>query len=777
MNRLKKRVFMLSVGFVLAFIVNVNAAQANYKVIPLPAKIEKAKGAFTLTDKTKIIYPAGDKKMERNAQFLSDYLYEITGNRLTITTKVSKENAIILETGLKNKNPEAYTLYVSSKVIKIKSLSSTGVFYGIQTLRKATPIEISKKVVYPAVSISDEPRFAYRGMHLDVGRNFKTADFVKKYIDILALHNVNKFHWHLTEDQGWRIEIKKYPKLTEIGAWRTETVLGHNTGIFDGKPHGGFYTQDEIRDIVRYAADRHITIIPEIDLPGHMLAALASNPELGCTGGPYEVEKTWGVFDDVLCVGKESTFTFLENVFTEVMDLFPSEYIHIGGDECPKVRWEECPLCQAKIKELGLKDDSKHKKEFYLQSYVIERVEKFLNEKGRKIIGWDEILEGKLAPNATVMSWRGMEGGIEAAQMGHDVIMTPSSHLYFDHYQTTDKQNEPVAIGGFTPVSHVYSFDPIPAKLTVEQRKHILGVQANLWNEYIQSSKQAEYMLLPRLAALCEVQWMQAENRNYLDFLKRLPTLIAFYDKYNYTYATHVFEVQAIVRPNSVTKSLDVEFATIDDAPVYYTLDGTTPNEKSNLYKGKFSIKESAEIRAVAFLKNGKTTPVYSESFTMSKSTFMPITLLNHSAASYTYTGAVLLNDGLRGRDTNFKTGRWIGFENNDLVAVIDLQNQTEISKVSIQTCIETGEWILDAQELKVEVSDDGINYRFVAGIETDPNLRNTHWKDVMNHTVKFPVSKTQYVKVTVSPFKKFPTWHGAPDGKAFVFVDEILIE
>lgn len=777
MKHLRIKLFLLTVGFVLSMLTSVSAAEASYRIIPLPSKIELTKGKFTLTNQTKIVYPQDDEKMKCNAQFLSDYLFETTGNRLTITSRGSKANAIVLDNSLKNKNTEAYTLSVSSKTIAIKGASAAGVFYGIQTLRKATPVEISKKVVYPAVSIADEPRFAYRGMHLDVARNFKTADFVKKYIDILALHNLNKFHWHLTEDQGWRIEIKKYPKLTEIGAWRSETVIGHNTGEFDGKPHGGFYTQNEIREIVAYAADRHITIIPEIDLPGHMLAALASYPELGCTGGPYEVEKTWGVFDDVLCVGKEHTFTFIEDVMTEVMDLFPSEYIHIGGDECPKVRWEECPSCQARIKELGLKDDSKHKKEFYLQSYVIERVEKFLNEKGRKIIGWDEILEGKLAPNATVMSWRGMEGGTEAAQMGHDVIMTPSSHLYFDHYQTTDKKNEPEAIGGFTPVSHVYAFDPIPAKLTIDQRKHILGVQANLWNEYIQSSKQAEYMLLPRLAALCEVQWMQAENRNYLDFLKRLPSLMAFYDHYDYTYATHVLEVQAIIRPNSITKSLEVEFATVADSPIYYTLNGEIPTAESNLYTGKFSLNQSAEIRAIAIHKNGKSSPVYSESFTMSKSTFKPITLLTHSASSYTYTGAVLLNDGLRGQDTNFKTGRWIGFEDNDLIAIIDLEKQTEISKVSIQTCVETGEWILDAQELKVEVSDDGINYRFVAGIETDPYTHNDHWKDVMNHTVKFPDSSTRYVKVTIKPFKDFPSWHGAPAGKAFIFVDEIMID
>jgi hexosaminidase len=377
-------------------------------------------------------------------------------------------------------------------------------------------------------------------MMLDVSRHFCTVDSVKRWIDMLALHNVNTFHWHLTEDQGWRIEIKKYPRLTEIGSKRTETVIGRNSGKYDGKPHGGFYTQAEAREIVAYAAERYINVVPEIDMPGHMLGALASDPELGCTGGPYQVWRQWGVSDDVLCMGNDKTFEFITDVLNEIMDIFPSKYIHIGGDECPKTNWKKCEKCQARIASLGLKADEHHSAEERLQSYFISYAEKVVNKKGRRMIGWDEILEGGLAPDATVMSWRGMSGGIAAAKMDHDVIMTPNSHLYFDHYQTKETKTEPLAIGGNSPVEKVYNFDPIPSELNAAQRSRIIGVQANLWTEYVPNFRHAEYMVLPRMAALCEVQWSPSYKKDYESFLKRLPTLVEVYKLYNYNYAKHV---------------------------------------------------------------------------------------------------------------------------------------------------------------------------------------------------------------------------------------------
>ncbi len=575
---MKKNYLFLIILSITAFFVSCDGSksggvlQSNYQVIPLPMDIVETKGEpFKLTSATKIIFPEGNEALKQNAEFLANYLQELTQRKPSLTTSTSEKNAIILKTDLKNSNPEAYEIIVSSNTIIINGSTDAGVFYGIQTLRKSTPVGTSN-VLYTSVTIKDEPRFKHRGVMLDVARHYQSAEYVKKFIDMLALHNINVFHWHLTDDQGWRIEIKKYPKLTQVGSQRKETVIGRNTNEYDGTPYGGFYTQDEIKDIVRYAKERHITIVPEIDLPGHMLAAMAAYPELGCTGGPYEVAKTWGVFEDVLCPGKDSTFVFLQDVLTEVMQLFPSKYIHIGGDECPKVRWENCPNCQKRIKELGLKN-GKHPKEFYLQSYVIARIEKFLNEHGRSIIGWDEILEGELAPNATVMSWRGMEGGIEASKLGHDVIMTPTDYCYFDYYQSQAVDNEPLAIGGYVPLKKVYDFEPMSKKLSKEQQVHIIGAQANLWTEYIQKPEHVEYMMLPRLAAMSEVMWSKPEKKNYDDFLKRLPNLLEKYDKIGFAYATHVYDVQAKMTPNFETNSLDVELSTIDNAPTYYTLD------------------------------------------------------------------------------------------------------------------------------------------------------------------------------------------------------------
>jgi hexosaminidase len=526
------------------------SAEADYQVVPLPDQIEMTEGkAFALTASTRIIYPEGNEKMERNAAFLADFLELSTGIRPEITTDEANKDAVILSLGLQNENPEAYRIQIDRQNIRIEGASEAAVFYGLQTLRKSVPVGNYKHVTFSPATITDAPRFGYRGMMLDVARHFQPVEFVKKYIDLLALHNINRFHWHLTDDQGWRIEIDAYPKLMEISSMRKETVIGRNTGEYDGTPHGGYYTKEELKEIVQYADERYITIIPEVDLPGHMLAALAAYPELGCTGGPYEVAREWGVFEDVLCPGKEETFTFLEAVLTEVMEIFPSRYIHIGGDEAPKTRWEKCPDCQARIKELGLKDRNGHTAEHYLQSYVTARIEKFLNDHGRSIIGWDEILEGELAPNATVMSWRGMDGGIKAAQMGHDVIMSPTDYCYFDYYQTQHTEGEPLAIGGYLPLEKVYSFEPAPDQLTAEQKNHILGAQANLWTEYISDPEHVEYMTLPRLAAMSEVQWMKPGKKEYAAFLKRLPRLLSLYEKLGYNFATHVSDVKAEQTP------------------------------------------------------------------------------------------------------------------------------------------------------------------------------------------------------------------------------------
>lgn len=751
------------------------SAEADFRVVPLPDQIAANEGAsFRLSGSTQIVFPGGNEKMQRNAEFLAEYLELSAGIRPTMTTLAPEQDAIVLTTGLQHENPEAYQIKVTDKRIHIEGASEAAVFYGIQTLRKSVLVGNYRDITFSPATITDAPRFGYRGMMLDVARHFQPAEFVKKYIDLLALHNINRFHWHLTDDQGWRIEIDAYPKLTETGSMRKETVIGRNTGEYDGTPHGGFYTKEELKEIVKYADERYITIIPEVDLPGHMLAALTAYPGLGCTGGPYEVSREWGVFDDVLCPGKEETFTFLEAVLTEVMEIFPSRYIHIGGDESPKIRWEECPDCQARIKELGLKDHDGHMAEHYLQSYVTARMEKFLNDHGRSIIGWDEILEGELAPNATVMSWRGMDGGIQAAQMGHDVIMTPTNYCYFDYYQTQHTDGEPLAIGGYVPLEQVYSFEPAPEVLTVEQRDHILGPQANLWTEYISNPEHVEYMTLPRLAAMSEVQWMRPGKKNYDQFLTRLPHLLALYDKLGYLYATHVFDVEAVLTPNFDTNALDITFTTIDDAPVYYTLDGSEPDKSSPRYEGKFSIKEDSELKAVA-IRNGRKSKVYNEMIAISKSTYMPIELFTTPAPNYAYGGAAMLVDGINGTGTNYRTGRWMGFQGEDLVAGIDLLQPTEISKAEIRNAVVTGDWIFDASEIIIESSADNQSFAPVTSV-TFTDEKGEHRADISSHSLTFEPVTARYFRVTVKP-SLMPEWHPGKGNRAFIFVDEIRLD
>jgi len=533
----------LSLALCLAFVVNVSAQQsANYEVIPLPQHITTVKGdPFVLNASTQIAYPEGNALMKRNAEFLAEYIQKAVKLNLAIVSKAPNENAICLLLNDQITNKEGYQLQVDKKLVKINGASENGVFYGIQTLRKSLPIlQQSAAVSLPAVQIADEPRFGYRGIMLDVGRHYFDVDVVKQTIDMLALHNQNVFHWHLTEDQGWRIEIKKYPRLTEVGSIRERTVIGHNTPIYDNTPHSGYFTQEQAREIVKYAQERYITVIPEIDMPGHMVSALASYPELGCTGGPYKVLDKWGIADDVLCIGNDKTFEFIEGVLSEIIEIFPSKYIHIGGDEAPRTRWHDCAKCQERIRVEGIKADGEHSAEDKLQSYFMARVERFLNAHGRQIIGWDEILDGDVAPNATVMSWRGMTGGIKAAKLHHDVIMSPTTNVYLDYYQSENRDREPQAIGGFLPLEKVYELDPTPSdQLTPDEKKHIIGVQANLWTEYIAYPEQLQYMYMPRVAAVSEVQWCDGTHKDYELFKNRLPRLVDWYRVNGWQYARH----------------------------------------------------------------------------------------------------------------------------------------------------------------------------------------------------------------------------------------------
>lgn len=747
---------------------------ANYEVVPMPLEINTTQQAsFLLKSGVTVYYPAGNEKMQRNAEFLASYVKAQTGIELQVQAGEGGKGGIVLQLGLANDNPEAYQLKVDASQVVISSPSEAGVFYGIQTLRKAVDVAEGSNVELPAVEIKDQPRFGYRGMMLDVGRHFFSMDEIKTYIDMMALHNINRFHWHLSEDQGWRIEIKKYPKLTEIGSMRKETVIGHNSGKYDGKPYGGFYTQEQAKEIVAYAAERYITVIPEIDLPGHMQAALAAYPELGCTGGPYEVWTQWGVSDNVLCAGNDQTIQFIKDVLAEIVEIFPSEYIHVGGDECPKVKWSTCPKCQARIKALGLKSDNKHTKEERLQSYVIHEAEEFLNSKGRKMIGWDETLEGGLAPNATVMSWRGEAGGIEAAKQHHDVVMTPNTYLYFDYYQSKDTETEPMAIGGYLPIERVYSYEPMPKSLSPEEQKYIVGVQANLWTEYIPDFKQVQYMVLPRMAALSESQWCAPEKKNYEAFLQRVSRLVNIYAKNGWNYATHIFDVMLDLKPNTETGTLDAVARTIDNAPIYYTLDGSEPTTASEKYTDVIKIDKPCTLRTVAIRPSG-SSKITKDEISFSKSSMKPITMLQPINKQYEFSGATVLVDGMTG-NMNYKTGRWIAFYTNDLEAVIDLKEATEISSMTLHTCVEKGDWIFDTRGITVSVSDDNQTFKEVAS-EAYPAMKESDPNQIYTHGLKFDPVKTRYVKVKALSEQKIPSWHGGKGNPGFLFVDEIIL-
>lgn len=524
---------------------------ADYRVIPLPDSIELRTGdPFLIKKSTVICVSQEDERLVTVARLLSRYVAESTGMELQVVYGMRDRNAIRIRTGLENPNPESYSLRVDASGVEIDGATPAGAFYGVQTLRKALPVG-EGRILLPAVGIEDAPRFAYRGMHLDVARHMYSVEFVKKYIDLLALHNINMFHWHLTDDQGWRIEIKRYPRLAEVASRRKETLVSHwekPDHRYDATPYGGYYTQDEIREIVAYAAERQIDVMPEIDLPGHMLAVLAAYPELGCTGGPYEVGTRWGVYEDVLCAGNEKVYEFLENVFSEIVELFPCRYVHIGGDECPKTRWKACPRCQRMIAREGLNRGG-HTPEARLQGYLMMRVAGFLEKHGKTVMGWDEILEGGI-DRVTIMSWRGENGCIEAAKRGLPAVNTSSTHLYFDYAQSHG-EGEPLCVGGDTPVRKVYEYEPLPAELAADSvaRSCLLGVQANLWTEYFRDPETVEYMAIPRIDALSEIQWSRPERKDYDDFLVRLQHMRRLYDRLGYNYATHVFETENCEKP------------------------------------------------------------------------------------------------------------------------------------------------------------------------------------------------------------------------------------
>lgn len=745
----------------LFLIYTISIAQQNLNIIPKPQQIEYHSGSFVMNSKT--VIQADEDSFE--VKYLQQIIKQQLGLNLEITTSSkAKSKIVFLNKVIEEKKSfkEWYNLSISKNEVVINSTENHGIFYGIQTLIQLLPQEKSLEIKIPCLNITDEPKFKWRGMHLDVSRHFFPKDFIKKYIDYLAMYKMNTFHWHLTDDQGWRIEIKKYPKLTEVGAWRNGSMIGHYTNqTFDNIRYGGFYTQEEINEIVAYAKERHITIIPEIEMPGHALAALASYPEFSCTGGPFEVGKTWGVLEDVFCP-KDETFAFLENILTEVMTLFPSEYIHIGGDECPKVRWKSCPLCQKRIKGEHLKDEHE------LQSYFIQRIEKFVNSKGRKIIGWDEILEGGLAPNAAVMSWRGTVGGITAAKQNHFVVMSPGSHCYFDHYQGEPK-NEPIAFGGYTNVEKVYSFNPIPKESSAEESKYILGAQANLWTEYINTPEHVEYMLFPRIAALSEVVWGTSNSNNYKEFEKRLISHFEIYDKKGINFSKAIFEVTSKVHP--LEKGVAFELKSVNPNGIKYTTDGSEPNSNSFSYEKPILVTSNQTIKA-AYFENGKAkSATIEQPFFITKSTGKKIELIHQPHENYGIGGSFTLVDGMKGNTSKF--GRdWLGFWGKDMNATIDLGKPDTISKISINTLSSEGSWIYFPKSIVILVSKEGDNYIPITIVSSKEIFENKG-----KIVFKFDKQNVQFIKVIAENNGIIADGKPGAGSNSWLFVDEISVE
>ena len=774
---MKKLLLTLAAGIVLC---SCGSHDPQIAIVPYPNHLETGRGTYRVTDRPVTCDSRTDERTQRAVVGFAARLATVTGgtNPVTVADEVPASGIrFVTDESLP---AEGYELNVDGEGIEVRASQFPGFLYALQSLEQLLPAAVygtepapDAAWEVPCVKIADAPRFAYRGMHLDVARHFFSVDEVKRYIDVMAIHKLNTLHWHLTDDQGWRIEIKRYPELTAVGSIRKATVVRKEWGTYDGTPYGGFYTQDEIRDVVKYAADRGVTVIPEIDLPGHMLAALTAYPELGCTGGPYEVWGRWGVADDVLCPGREKTFEFLEGVLTEVMELFPSEYIHIGGDECPKVRWEKCPRCQAKIRQLGLKDDGEHTAEHYLQSYVTDRIGKFLARHGRRIIGWDEILEGRAPSDAVVMSWRGSEGGIAAAKLGHDVIMTPNSHFYFDYYQSLDTDAEPFGIGGYIPMEQVYSYDPAFPELTPEQQKHILGVQANLWTEYVLSDEHLEYMLLPRLAALSEVQWCLPETKDWNRFIGSF-RMDEIYSQMGYEFAKHIFGVTASYAVDPEKGGVVMTLTTQGGAPIRYTLDGSDPTASSPLYKAPVTIGESCTFKAAA-LREGMQTPVYARKFDFNKATGRRIALNAAPTLKYTYGGASLLVDGYRGGPV-YSNGAWIGFLNEPLDVTIDMQGAKPYSAVTVESLVEKGEWVFPPSSVGVYLSDDGSEFT-EAALMSVPQETAGSPDGVKPFKVLFPETSARYLRVVARTVDPIPAWHGAAGQKAHMFVDEIIVE
>jgi len=759
---------------------NKTFTERELAIIPQPQKMVLGKSSFRFKKSTRLVVESVDQKLIA-AQF-SNIFERATGWKMDIVVGGDEGSNQVYFLTEPMMDPEAYSLEVLKNRIEIKAAKPAGFFYAIQTLRQLLPAEIESPQkqenvdwLVPVISISDHPDFKWRGFMLDVSRHFFPKEKVLQMIDYLSLHKINTLHLHLVDDQGWRIQIKKYPKLTEVGAWRVDREdkpwsIRPKQEAGEKATYGGFYTQDDIREMVAYAQSCFVNIVPEIEMPAHVTSALAAYPQFSCTGGPFTVLPggIWPI-TDIYCAGKDSTFLFLEDVLTEVIDLFPSKYIHIGGDEATKTSWEKCPDCKKRIKAEGLKNVGE------LQSYFIKRIEKFIKSKGRILLGWDEILEGGLPSEATVMSWRGFKGGIEAAGLGHDVVMTPTSDCYIDYYQGPMDQ-EPLAIGGYLPLSKVYGFNPLPKELSTEAAKHILGGQVNLWTEFVPNIEHAEYMVFPRIAALAEALWSPNEVRNWEDFSHRIQLFMKRYDLMGINYSKSAYKVSAktqiVPDKKLLAVSLNCELA---GAEIHYTTDGSEPYTLSPIYSEPVLIDKSSTLKAVTIVHGQPVVKPMSLSFNINKATIRPVKYLVPFSEYYKGSGEYTLVNGIRG-STNHHDVEWQGWITTNMEVVIDLQQATEIHNISVGSLQNAGAGISFPKKIDFFISTDGVKFQKVAEVinEVDPLSGEKQLKDF---SASFDPITTSYVKVVAKNLGKYPKDQAGESRAVWLFIDEIAVE
>lgn len=738
-------------------------------IIPLPKSHNLLEGYFEVNPTVVVHYPTDSLSWMALAQDWASWLDASYGVLVPVRPHDKgrkprqKASAIQLDVDDAIPHPEGYRLEVRPGRIEIRARTGAGAFYAMQTLRQLLPVraEPQGRLSVPACLIEDAPRFAYRGMHLDVGRHFFPVSFIKRYIDLMSQHKMNTFHWHLTEDQGWRMPVASRPALASIAACRDQTLVGHYNDQpwqFDHKPYCGQYTVEDLIEVIDYARRRYVTIIPEIELPGHSTAALAAYPELGCTGGPYNTLTVWGISDEVFCAGNEQTFEFLEAVLDEVCRVFPGPYVHIGGDECPKTRWKNCTKCQSRMLAEGLSDEHE------LQSWFIRRIEAMLSRRQKKLIGWDEILEGGLAPNATVMSWRGVEGGITAVRSGHEAIMTPGSHCYFDHYQG-DPESEPLAIGGYTTIEKVYQYEPVPGGLSNEEAKRILGAQANVWTEYMPTTEKVEYMAYPRACALSEVLWTPAERKNWSDFAKRLKIHLGRLDAQGLNYARSVFQVTPSWTGGQIRLS-----TSYPDLQIRYTLNGTDPDAASTQYIEPFFPEGSEELRARAFSGDQPLGRVSSVRYVHHKATGRPYTT-THLPVHYSGGEPFALTNGVTGGLRTWNN--WVGLAGKDIDPVIDLGTVLPVASVQTQYVDAKGSWIWPPRSVVLSISNDGVQFEQVAEQQVPPDASGNEIGTILFEGLEL---EARFIRVVAKTFGSIPDGFPGEGNGAWLFLDEIIV-